>query len=118
MIEFSAKHNVKIILVYYPPYHSKYNLIERVWGRLEQHWNGDLLDTKEAVLGFARSMTWKGKNPEVTFTEKVYETGKKVTKKVMKVYETALERAEGLENWFVTLNPEKCKEVLAMEMEV
>jgi transposase len=28
--------------VYYPPYHSKYNLIERCWGILEQHWNGTL----------------------------------------------------------------------------
>lgn len=118
MMEFSVKYNVKIILVYYPPYHSKYNPIERVWGRLEQHWNGDLLDTNEAVLGFASSMTWNGKNPLVTFTEKIYETGKKVTKKVMKVYETAIERADGLENWFVTLNPEKCKEVLDVEIKV
>jgi len=118
MIEFSANNNVSVILAYYPPYHSKYNPVERVWGRLEQHWNGDLLDTKETVLGFAKSMTWNGKNPSVTFTEKLYETGKKVAKEVMKLYETAIERAKGLEKWFVTLNPKKCKEVLAMEIKV
>ena len=116
MMEFSANYNVKVILAYYPPYHSKYNPIERIWGRLEQHWNGDLLDTHEAVLGFASSMTWNGKNPLVTLTDKLYETGKKVEKKVMKLYETAIERANGLEKWFVTLNPEKCKEVLDMEI--
>lgn len=33
IIEFSAKYNVKVILAYYPPYHSKYNPIERVWGK-------------------------------------------------------------------------------------
>lgn len=55
------KYNVKVILAYYPPYHSKYNPIERVWGRLEQHWNGNLLDSQDAVLGFAKSMTWKKK---------------------------------------------------------
>lgn len=118
MMEFSAKYKVKVILAYYPPYHSKYNPIERVWGRLEQHWNGDLLNTHEAVLGFASSMTWKGKHPFVSLTEKLYETGKKVEKKVMELYETAIERADGLEKWFVTINPEKCKEVLDVEIKV
>ena len=118
MMEFSVKYNVTVILAYYPPYHSKYNPIERVWGRLEQHWNGDLLDTNEAVLGFARSMTWKGKNPLVTFTEKIYESGEKVKKKVMELYETGIERAKGLEKWFVTLKPEKCKKALDMEIKV
>lgn len=118
MMEFSAKYNVKVILAYYPPYHSKYNPIERVWGRLEQHWNGGLLDTREVVLGFASSMTWNGKNPFVTLTNKTYETGKKIEKEVMKLYETAIERKDGLEKWFVKLNPEKCKEVLGMEIKV
>lgn len=118
MMEFSANYNVKVILAYYPPYHSKYNPIERVWGRLEQHWNGSLLDTHEAVLGFASSMTWNGKNPFVALTEKIYENGKKVEKEVMKLYETAIERADGLEKWFVTLNPKKCKEILDMEIKV
>jgi len=27
-------------LVYYPPYHSKYNPIERCWSALEKKWNG------------------------------------------------------------------------------
>lgn len=116
MLEFSAKHNVTVILAYYPPYHSKYNPIERVWGRLEQHWNGDLLDTTEAVLGFAKSMTWKGKHPGVTFTEKLYETGIKVKNKIMKLYKPAIERKAGLEKWFVTLKPDKCKKVLGMEI--
>jgi len=118
IMEFSAKYNVKVILAYYPPYHSKYNPIERVWGILEQHWNGDILDTHEAVLGFASSMTWNGKNPLVTLTEKIYETGKKVEKDVMKLYETVIERADGLEKWFVTLNPDKCNKVLIMEIKV
>ncbi|MCY9669233.1 ISAzo13 family transposase [Paenibacillus alginolyticus] len=48
IVEFSARYNVKIILAYYPPYHSKYNPIERIWGRLEQHWNGDLLSNLDS----------------------------------------------------------------------
>ena len=46
IIELSVKLNVKIILSYYPPYHSKYNKIERVWASLEKHWNGSILDTR------------------------------------------------------------------------
>lgn len=77
IIEFAVKYDVKVILAYYPPYRSKYNPVERVWGILEQHWNGDILDTQEAVLSFAESMTWKSKNPGVTLLKKVYETGKR-----------------------------------------
>jgi hypothetical protein len=45
MVEF-ADHTRKIVqLLYYPPYHSKYNPIERCWGILEQHWNGAKLMT-------------------------------------------------------------------------
>jgi hypothetical protein len=32
--------------------------VEKVWGALEQHWNGSILDNIESVLGFAKSMTW------------------------------------------------------------
>ena len=118
MMEFSVKYKVKVLLAYYPPYHSKYNPVERIWGGLEKHWNGDLLDSIEAVLGFAGSMTWKGKNPLITYTDKVYETGIKVEKEVMKLYETAIKRAYGLERWFVTLYPKKCKLMLEEEIEV
>ena len=47
-------------MAYYPPYHSKYNPIERCWGILENHWNGSLLDSIGAVVGFAESMTYAG----------------------------------------------------------
>ena len=114
IIEFSAKYDVKVILAYYPPYHSKYNPVERAWGVLEQHWNGDILDTQEAVLGFAESMTWKGKNPCVTLSKKVYETGKKVEKKIMGIYEEMIDRVNGIEKWFVVITPENCKGVLQM----
>ncbi|MBE1554878.1 hypothetical protein H4683_001956 [Filibacter limicola] len=83
LIEFAAKHHVKVILAYYPPYHSKYNPVERTWGRLEQHWNGAILDSMDAVLGFAKSMTWKGKNPTVSLSDNVYETGVKVEKSII-----------------------------------
>jgi transposase len=112
MIEFSAWYNVKIILAYYPPYHSKYNPIERTWGVLEQHWNGSILNSVDTVLGYAKSMTWKGKNPIIKYSKKVYQTGKKLTNEMMNKYEAVMDRKSNLEKWFVTLNPEKCKKML------
>jgi Rhodopirellula transposase DDE domain len=45
LVAFAQRTHLEIHLVYYPPYHSKYNPIERVWGILENHWNGTLLTT-------------------------------------------------------------------------
>ncbi|NOS73700.1 MAG: hypothetical protein HOP36_03990, partial [Methyloglobulus sp.] len=43
MTEFADRTGLCIRLVYYPPYHSKYNGIERYWAGLEKSWNGHLL---------------------------------------------------------------------------
>jgi hypothetical protein len=113
MIEFSIEHNTKVILAYYPPYHSKYNPVERLWGILEQHWNGDLLDTKETVVKYIQSMTYNKKHPIVKVINEVYETGVKVSKKVMQIYEKVLDRMAGLKKWYVEICPVKCIELLS-----
>jgi hypothetical protein len=75
MVGFAHESHLDIDLAYYPPYHSKYNPIERCWGILELHWNGALLDSIEAVLGYAETMTWKGGHPEVVLIEQPYKQG-------------------------------------------
>lgn len=40
LVAFADAIGKPIQLLYYPPYHSKYDPIERCWGILEQHWNG------------------------------------------------------------------------------
>lgn len=40
MVECADRNALEVLLVSYPPYHSKYNPIERCWGILEAHWNG------------------------------------------------------------------------------
>src|SRR5664280_1036180 len=65
MIEFADKNNLEIVLAYYPPYHSKYNPVERCWGILENHWSATLLDTTEITLEWAKTMTWKGISPVI-----------------------------------------------------
>ena len=84
MVEFVEQHQINVRLAYYPPYHSKYNPVERCWGVLENHWNGSLLDSAEAVTGFAQSMTWKQKHPLVRLATQAYESGVRISKTAMK----------------------------------
>jgi transposase len=92
-------------LAHYPPYHSKYNPVERVWGVLENHWNGSLLDTVETALNFAQTMTWNGCHPVVKLVDKIYQTGVRLSQNEMKELEKRFQRLSGLEKWFVLIEP-------------
>ena len=105
LVEFTQRYGLVIELVYYPPYHSKYNAIERCWGVLEQHWNGTLLDTIDTALAWASSMTWKGISPIVRWVTKTYERGVKVGKKACHPIAQRLQRHDTLSPWSVTVQP-------------
>jgi transposase len=104
LLEFAQRYQITVRLAYYPPYHSKYNPVERCWGILEQHWNGALLDSVEAVIQYAKTMTWKGKHPVVGLVTTTYQTGVKLTKEAMDAVETQLQRLPSLGKWFVDIN--------------
>jgi hypothetical protein len=103
IVDFAEENSMNIKLAYYPPYHSKYNLVERCWGILEQHWNGSLLDSAETTLEYAKTMTWNGKHPHVTLNEKTYEKGVRLTKKEMILIEDKIDRLPKLEKYFVNI---------------
>jgi len=113
MIQFSIDNNTEVILAYYPPYYSKYNPIERVWGVLEQHWNGALLDSKETIHNYIETATYDTKHLIAEIIDTVYKTGVKVGDQAMQIYEKALSRMAGLEKWFVRISPNKCMDALA-----
>jgi len=94
-----------IHLLYYPPYHSKYNPIERCWGILELHWNGAKLTDTETMVEWAQSMTWKGLQPVVTLNTTAYKKGISLTKKVMREIEMRLERNPLLPKWDILIQP-------------
>jgi hypothetical protein len=104
LVDFSQREGVKIRLAYYPPYHSKYNPVERLWGVLENHWRGELLTTIEKTLGLARSMTYKLIHPVVKIVRKIYPLGVTVNKSEMKEVEKSLLRKETLDKWFIDIN--------------
>ncbi len=105
MTEFADKTGLQIRLVYYPPYHSKYNPIERCWGVLEEHCNGELPDSVNKTISWAATMTWKGIKPVVNLLEKIYEKGICLTKKEMKPYESKMKRSKTLPKWDVIIDP-------------
>ena len=92
-------------LASYPPYHSKYNPIERCGGILENYWNGALRDSIDTVIPFATTMTWKGQCPVVALGTTTYQTGVKLTKEAMQMVATQIQRLPGLDKWFVDIVP-------------
>lgn len=103
IVTFAQQAQLNIQLAYYPPYHSKYNSVERTFGWLEQHWNGSLLDSVETVLAFAKSLIFKGNSAVVTLVNTPYSTGVKLTAKAMVEVEKQLQRLPNLEKWFVEI---------------
>ncbi len=103
LVAFVAQFAVSVRLAYYPPYHSKYNAVERCWGILELHWNGALLDSLHAVTAYSASMTWKGRHPLVDLVATVYQTGVTLTKEAMAAVEARIDRLPRLDKWFVDI---------------
>ena len=106
MIEFADKNNLEVLLVYYPPYHSKYNPIERCWGILENHWSATLLNTQEVTLEWAKTMTWKGVCPVVKLVETTYQKGVKLGKNAFKALSNRIDRDTLLPKYYVTIQPQ------------
>lgn len=109
LVSFVEISGLTIDLAYYPPYHSKYNPVERCWGVLEKHWNGALLDSIDTALQFSASMTWRGRHPVVNLVTQTYHTGVRLGSKAMSVLETQVCRLSGLEKWFVTIRPSQAR---------
>jgi transposase len=107
IVQFAHRTGLRVRLAYYPPYHSKYNAIERWWGILELHWNGSLVERVETVIEYARTMRWKGEHPLVELVTTAYKTGVKLTQEAMALVERQVQRQEGLEKWFVDIIPPK-----------
>jgi len=96
---------VPIQLLYFPPYHSKYNPIERCWGILELHWNGAKLVDVQTMLQWAKSMTWKGLHPTISLNKTIYHKGISLTKAAMKNIERRLTRNPLLPKWDILIQP-------------
>jgi hypothetical protein len=105
IVEFTDAIGKPIQLLYFPPYHSKYNPIERCWGILELHWNGTLLSDVNVMMKWAKTMLWKGIYPIVEVSTNIYKKGISLTKSAMKAIENRLKRDPELPKWDILIEP-------------
>lgn len=105
MVQFAQASQLKVRLIYYPPYHSKYNPIERCWAALENYWKGTILGSVEAALRWAANMKWKGFTPIVELVETVYQKGIKLSADELTPFSEQWQRAEALPKWDITIVP-------------
>jgi hypothetical protein len=105
MMEFACITQLNIHLIYFPPYHSKYNPIERVWAAVEQYWNGTILSSVDKVVNTIRNVKWNDVNLKSIFMDKSYEKGISLSDKEMKKLEEFLIRKSDLEKWDVWIKP-------------
>jgi DDE family transposase len=105
MVAFGDAMGTPIQLRYAPPYHSKYNPLERGWGILALHGNGTKLGEVTTRLEWAKSMTWKGLQPIVTLRRQGDQKGIALSKRAMQMVEDRLERPPELSNWDILIQP-------------
>jgi hypothetical protein len=105
MVDFSDREKLEVRLIYYPPYHSKYNGIERYWGGLERSWNGYLLDSVETVLRRAASFCWKTMQTASRLLDGIYQKGVTLCREEKRDLEKRLLRSKALPWWDITIKP-------------
>lgn len=106
LIDFSDRQRLTLELAYYPPYHSKYNPVERCGGILENHWSGALLTSIDTALEWAKSMTWRGVAPLVHLMDGVYEKGIRVSRAAFRPLAARLQRSPTLPKWSLVIQPQ------------
>jgi len=105
MTPFADMTGLGIRLIYYPPYHSKYNNIERYWAGLEKSWNGYLLESVATVINRSCKFTWRGIAARSMLVKTVYEKGIRLYGKEKKNLEKRLTRSPSLHWWDISIRP-------------
>ena len=107
LVACADRTGLTIRLLYYPPYHSKYNAIERCWSALEQKFGGVLLTGVKVVLQCALRMTWHGRHPTVRWLAGAYPDGVCVPRGAAKrALEARLKRSATLPKYDITIEPQ------------
>jgi hypothetical protein len=99
---------VEIRIAHYPPYTSKYNPIEhRLFPHVTRACQGVIFQSVEMVRELmASSKTQTGLEVFATVSDKMYETGRKVTQEFKKTMEIVFD--EYLPQWNYTAKPQLC----------
>lgn len=105
LVKLSIKYNIVIDLVYYPPYHSKYNKIERYWARLQMNWNKIITNTIEKVIESINKTVWISVKSVGILSTKNYIKGIEVSNSEIELINSHIIREKGLEKWSIVITP-------------
>ena len=105
LADFADTTGLTLRLIYYPPYHSKYNAIEHYWGGLERSWNGHLLSTAAIALARASTFVWKGCRTLVTLLPGTYHHPGRMPRAQFAAIEARLQRSTQLPWYDITIAP-------------
>lgn len=105
LVDISIKYDIIIKLVYYPPYHSKYNKIERLWARIQICWNKVILDNLDKMIDCLGKITWCGIKCKARLIKDKYEKGTVVTMSEIEDMNKHIIRELGLENYSIVITP-------------
>jgi hypothetical protein len=97
---------MKIVMMHYPPYCSKYNPIEhRLFSQVSRSWSGaPLLSVEDASDRAARTTTKTGLRVFSRIVDKVYETGRKVDDGYREAVASRVVFDKSLHNWNYLIN--------------
>jgi len=104
LTDTAKEFNITIRLVYYPPYHSKYNKIERYWARLQMNWNKIIIDSLNLLIRTISRTKWNGINTQVYMNRKEYDNVI-ISEEEMEEANKHIIREEGLEKWSIVIAP-------------
>ena len=98
---------LSVSVSHYPPGSSKWNPIEhRLFSEISKNWAGRPLESYATILKYIRTTQTKfGLKVKAHFVRKKYETGERVTDKLMSTL--SIKKHESLPKWNYTLKP--CK---------
>ena len=106
MVEFADRHRVAAERAYLPPYHSKYDPIERCGGARERHGNGARLSSVAAALGWAETMTWRGARPRVGEITATDHRGVRLKEAAFRPFFKRLLRSPTVPRWSLCIQPQ------------
>ena len=106
LISLSDRIGLRIVVMHYPPYCSKYNPIEhRLFSQISHSWSGNpLLSVADACKRAAETVTDAGLKVFSRVVEKVYETGRKVSDGYREVLTSRVAFDYKLHKWNYLIN--------------
>lgn len=107
IIKLAIELNITIELVYYPPYHSKYNKIEHFWGILQKTWSKLIINTFDKLIGAINGTKYNKINATGHLKTDIYEKGKKINENELEelIKKHVNHENDGIEKWSLVITP-------------